>query len=135
MPSSPKLETQQFLYPPHTNTTPSLPLLPRRPRRLPILFSLLLSIILIYLILPSWLDQSALFRPPPPYLSHAGKSALETTRELPRIQFAFPSGEGADEERRGRVREVIERTWEIYVREAWGWDETRPVFGGGRDTR
>ena len=33
------------------------------------------------------------------------------------------------------MREVIERTWGIYRREAWGWDETRPVFGSGRDTR
>jgi len=51
------------------------------------------------------------------------------------VQFAFGAGEGGDEERLRGVREAILRTWGFYVQEAWGWDEVRPVKGGGRDTR
>ena len=40
-----------------------------------------------------------------------------------------------DPERRRKVKESIQRTWELYVQEAWGWDEVRPVQGGGRDPR
>lgn len=139
MPSSPKFDSQPFLYDPQSNTLTPIPIkgVPfRRPRRLPILLSFPLSLILLYLLLPSWLDQSSMFRAPAMYLSHAGKSALETTIELPRIQYRFENGKGGqDVQRRDRVKEVIERTWEVYCKEAWGWDEPKPVYGGGRDTR
>ena len=51
---------------------------------------------------------------------------------LPKIQYNFRKGEGADPERRERVKEAILRTWELYAQEAWGWDEVRPVQGGGK---
>ena len=51
------------------------------------------------------------------------------------MQFGFREGEGGDAGRLRAVREAISRTWEGYVEEAWGWDEVRPVAGGGKDTR
>jgi hypothetical protein len=107
----------------------------RRTRRLHLLVSFPLTLILLYLLFPSWLDNSQLFAPPAPYVSHSGKSALKSTITLPPIQFDFPPREGADSERREAVREVIERTWGLYAEDAWGWDEVRPVMGGGKDTR
>jgi len=107
----------------------------RRTRRIPLLLSLPLTVLLCYLLLPSMLDRSDLFVAPPPYLSHAGRSALETSVLLPRVQFLFPPGQGKDVGRREKVREAIRRTWKLYSQEAWGWDEVRPVQGGGRDPR
>jgi mannosyl-oligosaccharide alpha-1,2-mannosidase len=132
MPHSPKFEVS--FYPPD-NKSPlqSLKRHFRRNRRIPILLSF--TIFLFYFILPSLLDQSELFLPPPPYLGYAGKAALETTIVLPKIQYNFRKGEGADPERRERVKEAILRTWELYAQEAWGWDEVRPVQGGGKDSR
>ncbi len=72
---------------------------------------------------------------PPPYLSHAGRAALETTIRLPVLQYQFPNGSGADVERRNKVKDAIKRTWDLYVQQAWGWDEVRPVRGSGQDTR
>jgi len=107
----------------------------RRTRRIPLLLSLPLTVLLCYLLLPSMLDRSDLFVAPPPYLSHAGRSALETSVLLPRVQFLFPRGRGGDVARREKVREAIRRTWRLYSQEAWGWDEVKPVQGGGRDPR
>src|SRR5277367_4130833 len=141
MPPSPKLDSLSFPDDPtSTSTTLSLLTPRRRTRRLPtLLLALPLTCILLYfLLLPpttSWLDHSHLFIPSPAYVSHSGKSALRTTIGLPPVQFAFGTGEGGDEERLGVVREAIFRTWWFYVKDAWGWDEVRPVQGGGRDTR
>jgi len=139
MPPSPKLDSFSFPDDP-SPTTLSLLKPRRRTRRLPtLLLSLPLTCILLYfLLLPpttSWLDHSRLFVPAPGYASHSGKSALKTTIELPPVQFAFRKGEGEDKERLRVVRDAILRTWELYEQEAWGWDEVRPVHGGGRDTR
>lgn len=141
MAPSPKLESSSFLS--DDNSTPPSLLLSkkratlsfRRNRRLSIFLSFPVSLLLIYLFLPSWLNRSDLFVPPPAYISHAGKSALETTIILPKVQYKFRKGEGADIERREKVKEAILRTWELYSQEAWGWDEVRPVQGGGRDSR
>ena len=54
---------------------------------------------------------------------------------LPEIQHKFAKGQGGDVVRRTKVKEAIQRTWELYSSEAWGWDEVKPVEGGGRDTR
>lgn len=70
-----------------------------------------------------------------PYFSHSGKGALDSTIELPQIQYSFSSGVGGDTPRRQKVKDVIQRTWELYAQEAWGWDEVKPNEGGGRDTR
>lgn len=100
------------------------------------LVSFPLALLLLYFLFPFHhrLNQPGHF-PPPTYLSHAGKSALESTIVLPTLQHKFPNNEGADVERRQKVKESIKQTWELYVQEAWGWDEVAPVRGGGRDTR
>jgi hypothetical protein len=90
-------------------------------------------LLLLYLILTLPSKRRAVL--PPEYLSHIGRSALETTLSLPTLQYQFPHGEGADYERREKVKEALKRNWYLYVQEAWGWDEVRPVHGGGRDTR
>jgi hypothetical protein len=142
MAPSPKLESSPFTLS-DDNSPPQSILLPtkrssmpfRRNRRIPFLLSFPLTLLLLYCILPPWLERSELFPPSAPYLSHAGKSALETTIVLPKIQYKFPKGRGADIPRRHKIKESIKRTWDLYVQEAWGWDEARPVQGGGRDTR
>ena len=68
-------------------------------------------------------------------MSYAGKAALETTMQLPDLQYKFLNGSGADIERRDKVKDAIKRTWDLYVQQAWGWDEARPVRGSGQDTR
>lgn len=134
MAHSPKFEPAFYLSddksPPQSLKRPF-----RRKRRVPILLSFPLALFLLYLLSPSWLDRSELFLAPPPYLSHAGKAALETTIFLPKIQYNFRKGEAEDPERREIVKETILRTWELYAQEAWGWDEVRPVQGGGSDSR
>lgn len=134
MAHSPKFEVAIYLpdnkFPSHSLKRPF-----RRKRRIPILLFLPFTLFLLYFLLPSWLDQSELFLAPPPYLSHAGKAALGATIVLPKIQYNFAKGEGADPERREQVKETILRTWRLYAQEAWGWDEVRPVEGGGRDSR
>jgi Glycosyl hydrolase family 47 len=134
MPHSPKFEASSFLS---DDKSPSLrsSLSFRRNRRIPFLLSFPLTLLLIYFLLTSWLDRSHLFLPPPPYLSHASKRALQNTIVLPKIQYNFRNGEGVDIERREKVKEAIQRTWELYSQQAWGWDEVRPVRGGGRDPR
>jgi len=110
----------------------------RRHRRLPFLLSFPLSLTIIYLILmysQSWLSRTTSIISPLPYLSHSGKGALDSTIELPQIQYPFSSGVGGDTPRRQKVKDVIQRTWELYAQEAWGWDEVKPNEGGGRDTR
>lgn len=125
--------------------TPTLPLQSSRAcRQFPFrrngrklrLLSFPLALLLLYLLFPfpHRLSQPGHF-PPPTYLAHAGKSALESTIVLPTLQHKFPNNKGADIERRQKVRESIKQTWELYVQEAWGWDEVAPVRGGGRDTR
>jgi mannosyl-oligosaccharide alpha-1,2-mannosidase len=69
------------------------------------------------------------------YLAHTTPSTLSTGITLPKIQFSFPLGTGADVGRREKVKEAIKRTWDGYVSQGWGWDEVRPNAGGGRDTR
>ena len=68
------------------------------------------------------------------FAANAGRSALESTITLPRIQHSFADKAG-NEQRRERIREELKRTWDAYVQQAWGWDEVKPVSGGGRDTR
>jgi hypothetical protein len=137
MPSSPKpdllpVEGKQTL--PLSPNRPALPF--RRNRRsIPILLSLPLAFLLLYILAPSIVSRSEIFLAPPPYLSHSGKKALETTIHLPRLQFNFSKGEGVDAKRRDMVRDTIERTWRLYAQEAWGWDEVKPVQGGGQDPR
>lgn len=91
-------------------------------------------LLLLYLIILTLPSRRRAFLPPE-YLSHIGRSALETTLSLPTLQYQFPHGEGAHYERREKVKEALKRNWDLYVQEAWGWDEVRPVHGGGRDTR
>ena len=93
-----------------------------------------LALTLFYSCMWSSTVQSVLLDPSP-YMSYAGKAALETTIQLPELQYKFPNGSGADVERRDRVKDVIKRTWDLYVQQAWGWDEVRPVRGSGQDTR
>jgi hypothetical protein len=137
MSSSPKLPlfaTDGGLTPPSTPRNHSFPF--RRKRRFPVGLAFPLALLLIYLLLPTYLnDVEIVVAPDAPWFSHSGKAALETTIELPKIQFQFPRGEGANEERRDKVRAAIQRTWRLYGQEAWSWDEVRPVTGGGRDTR
>jgi len=68
------------------------------------------------------------------FAANAGRSALDSTISLPRIQHSF-SDKAGNEQRRQKVREELKRTWDAYVQQAWGWDEVKPVSGGGRDTR
>lgn len=93
-----------------------------------------LVLMLFYFCISSTTSQSVL-PDPPPYMSYAGKTALETTIQLPELQYKFSNGSGADVERRDKVKEVIKRTWDLYVQQAWGWDEVRPVRGSGQDPR
>jgi hypothetical protein len=98
------------------------------------LLALPLTLITLYFLLPLLLNR-ARPTPPPEYLSHAGTSVLETTIVLPKLQYNFANSQGGDDERRQKVKESIKRTWDLYVQQAWGWDEVRPIRGGGRDTR
>jgi len=91
-----------------------------------------LALLFLYLLFILWPEKPTLVDSS--YLQYAGKSALTTSIVLPRLQYPFQNGEGRDERRRGTIREVIENTWALYVQEAWGWDEVRPVQGRGRDT-
>jgi hypothetical protein len=91
-------------------------------------------LVLLYLIILTLPSKRRAFLPPD-YVSHIGKSALETTLSLPTLQYRFANGEGAHYEHREKVKEALKRNWDFYVHEAWGWDEVRPVHGGGRDTR
>jgi hypothetical protein len=92
------------------------------------------ALMLFYFCIYSSPGQSVLLDPPP-YMSNAGRAALETTIQLPDLQYKFLNGSGADVERRDKVKEVIKRTWDLYVQQAWGWDEVRPVRGSGQDPR
>ena len=114
---------------------PKFPSFFRRKRRVPLIFTLPLTFLILYLLLPQYIPHPEIFTKSPSYLSHAGKSALETTITLPKMQFPFEKGTGGDDERREMVLQTMRRTWELYAREAWTWDEVRPVHGGGRDTR
>jgi hypothetical protein len=141
MAPSPKLDPSSFTsidYPsPQSLLLPTKrPALPfRRNRRIAILLSLPLSLLLIYFLLPSLLEKPHLFSSYAVHTSYASKEALQTTIVLPKLQYKFREGEGADFERRQKVKESIQRTWELYAQEAWGWDEVKPITGGGRDTR
>jgi hypothetical protein len=95
----------------------------------------LFTLLLIYFIVPLWFTRNKVQPPPPTYLSHAGRSALDTTITIPKLQYEFPHNEGGDESRRNEIRETIKHTWDLYKQEAWGWDEVRPRSGGGHDTR
>jgi hypothetical protein len=95
----------------------------------------LLALLLIYFIVPLLFNGKKVLPPPPTYLSHAGRSALDTTITIPKLQYEFPDNQGGDENRRDQIRETIKRTWDLYKQEAWGWDEVRPCSGGGHDTR
>lgn len=105
-------------------------------RKLPMLRLLRLpfALLTLYFLLPFLVNRPK-STPPPEYLSHAGRPVLETTIVLPKLQHRFASNQGGDDERRQKVKESIKRTWDLYVREAWGWDEVRPSHGGGHDTR
>ena len=98
------------------------------------LIALPLTLITLYFLLPLLLNRPRP-TPPPEYLSHAGTSVLETTIVLPKLQYSFANNQGGDDERRQKVKESIKRTWDLYVQQAWGWDEVRPIRGGGHDTR
>jgi hypothetical protein len=93
-----------------------------------------LILLLLYSLAVLWPKSPTLFDHPES-LSHGGKSALATTITLPRLQYNFEKNEGGHDERRRKVKESIRRTWDLYTEQAWGWDEVRPVRGGGRNTR
>ena len=95
----------------------------------------LVALLLIYFIVPLWFNGNKVQSPPPTYLSHAGRSALDTTITIPKLQYEFPDNHGGDDNRRNQIRETIKRTWDLYKQEAWGLDEVRPRTGGGHDTR
>ena len=138
MSSYPKLEPSSFSDDKASQsflTHPKLIIfLPRRIRRISFVITFPLALLLFYL-LPSLLNTDSFFLPSAPYASQAGKSALKTTIDLPKLQFPFPKGSGSDLYRLRVIKEAIQRTWELYGREAWGWDEVCPIKGGGRDTR
>lgn len=64
-------------------------------------------------------------------------------QKLARVQHAFPP-KGSEttssntikinELRRNAVRRSFQRSWMAYKRDAWMWDELRPVTGGGKNT-
>ena len=144
MPVSPKYETTIPLLTDESSSRSFLPtvtrstVLCRRSRRVPVLISFPIALAVIYIILTyseSWIGRTTSFITPIPYLSHAGRGALESTIILPRIQYHFDKGDGGDPSRRTKIQETIRRTWELYTNEAWGWDEVKPTEGGGRDTR
>jgi mannosyl-oligosaccharide alpha-1,2-mannosidase len=64
-----------------------------------------------------------------------GNDSLQTTIQLPPIQFDFPAGSGGDVNRASAVKSVIERTWTLYAEEAFGSDQIQPVNGIGINTR
>ena len=64
-----------------------------------------------------------------------GNGSLETTVELPPIQFVFPEGAGGNVGRASAVRSVIERTWNLYAEKAFGNDQIQPVNGSGINPR
>lgn len=146
MPVSPKYETTIPLLSidnsSHSlsNRRSSLTACCRRSKRIPLLLSFPLTLAIIYIAITysqTWLKgPNSLISPHVgAYISHAGKKALETTIVLPNIQYPFLEGEGRDVNRREKVRDAIRRTWELYSKEAWAWDEVKPNQGGGRDTR
>jgi len=70
------------------------------------------------------------YRPP-----FTGNGSLQTTIDLPPIQFPFHAGTGGDLNRSAAVKNVIERTWSLYSKKAFGSDEIQPVNGTGVTTR
>jgi hypothetical protein len=95
-----------------------------------------LLLMILYLLLSLWpRPPSRIIEPTEEYLSYIGKSALSTSIPLPRLQYQFAHNEGLDFDRREKVKASIKETWDLYVQQAWGWDEVRPVTGGGRDSR
>jgi hypothetical protein len=91
-----------------------------------------LLLVVLYLLLSLWPKAPSRIIGSNDYASYLGKSALATSLALPRLQSY---NEGPDYERREKVKGLIKETWALYVQQAWGWDEVRPVSGGGRDTR
>lgn len=67
----------------------------------------------------------------PPY---SGTSPLESTIVIPAVQYNFTDISG-QADRRDNITATIKRTWDLYVQQAWGWDEVRPVTGKGQDPR
>lgn len=60
-------------------------------------------------------------------------------KKLPRVQHDFTNSKHGgvtdlSERRRKAVRQVFLRGWDAYKEQAWGWDELKPVSGGGRTT-
>lgn len=58
-------------------------------------------------------------------------TAFESSVQIPKLQYQFPKGQGGDAKRLREVKDVIKKTWDLYVQQARGFDETRPVTGGG----
>ena len=94
-----------------------------------------LLLVILYLLLSLWPRPLSRIVDPNEYASYIGKSALATALALPRLQYQFPYNKGPDYERREKVKGLIKETWDLYAQQAWGWDEVRPVDGGGRDSR
>ena len=61
-----------------------------------------------------------------------GNGSLQTTIDLPPIQFPFPAGSGGNLNRSAAVKDVIQRTWNLY---SFGSDQIQPVNGSGINTR
>jgi len=94
-----------------------------------------LLLIVLYLLLSLWPRQPSRPIDSTDYIYFAGKSALASTFALPKLQYQFQDTDGGNFERREKVKGLIKETWDLYVQQAWGWDEVRPVSGGGRDSR
>jgi hypothetical protein len=94
-----------------------------------------LLLVILYLLVSLWPRPPSRIADPKDYASYLGKSALATSLALPRLQYQFPYTDGPDYERHEKVKGLIKETWDLYVQQAWGWDEVRPVDGGGRDSR
>jgi len=92
-------------------------------------------LIILYLLPFLWPGSPSRFIDPTEYVSYIGQSALSTSVTLPRLQYQFPFNEGNSYDRREEVKALIKNAWDLYVKQAWGWDEVRPVTGGGRDSR
>ena len=132
VPVDPGTSTQQS--PPNL---PTRSILPRQRNRRIVLqvASYPFLLLILYFLFTLYAKNQHILVDPTIYLSHAGKAALATTIVLPRLQYEFEKKEGRSDERREKIKGFIKQTWDLYVQQAWGWDEVRPVRGGGRDSR
>ena len=59
---------------------------------------------------------------------------FEISITIPKLQYNFSEGGGGDSTRLQQIQGTINDTWNLYVQQAWGFDEVKPVTGGGVNT-